>query len=109
MRRTHPPEDGRRSSEGALRRRLESRGYTIERYTYTPRTGFAKHRHEVDRVCAVISGRMKVEMGGQRYLLGPGDIIEMPAGVEHATEVFGDEPLATYDGFRTAQAKSDAA
>ena len=44
-------------TESALRARLESLGYRVAKYIYEPGTVFPDHKHEVDKIDAVLSGR----------------------------------------------------
>ena len=56
----------------ALRRRLESAGYLVSRYTYPPGTSFTEHSHKVDKIDAVVSGRFRMVVAGHFAILGPG-------------------------------------
>ncbi len=40
---------------------------------------------------AVVSGRFKMVMGGKQVILEAGDILAVPRGTVHLTEVVGDE------------------
>lgn len=87
-------------SEAALRAKLEARGYRVARYVYEPGTVFPDHRHEVDKIDAVVSGRFRLVVGGHLAVLGPGDWIEVPRGVVHNAAVVGDEPVVSLDAIR---------
>jgi quercetin dioxygenase-like cupin family protein len=87
-------------SEAALRRRLEAAGYLVARYTYSPGTSFPAHRHDVDKIDAVVSGRFRLVVGGDLVVLGPGDWIEVPRGVRHTATVLGDDPVVSLDAAR---------
>jgi quercetin dioxygenase-like cupin family protein len=87
-------------SEAALRRKLEAQGYLVARYVYPPGTVFPDHRHEVDKIDAVISGRFRLVIGGHVVVLGPGEWVDVPRGVTHNAAVIGDEPVVSLDAAR---------
>jgi mannose-6-phosphate isomerase-like protein (cupin superfamily) len=87
-------------SEAAMRRKLESAGYLVARYTYPPGTAFPDHVHDVDKIDAVVSGRFRMVVAGHLAMLGPGDLVEVPRGVRHAATVIGDEPVVSLDAIR---------
>ncbi|MGH9787505.1 MAG: cupin domain-containing protein [Candidatus Acidiferrales bacterium] len=87
-------------SEGAMRKRLEAEGYSVSRYTYPPGTCFSEHTHEVDKKDTVLRGRLKIGAEGKEVVLGPGDMIEIPAGTVHTAEVVGEEAVVSLDAAR---------
>ncbi len=87
-------------SEEAMRRKLESWGYRVARYAYPPSTFFGPHRHEVDKMDAVLSGRFRITMGETSVVLGPGDAVEVPRGVEHTAEVVGEQGVVSLDAVK---------
>jgi len=87
-------------SEAALRRKLESAGYLVARYTYPPGTVFPDHVHEVDKIDAVVSGRFRMVVAGHLAVLGPGDWVEVGRGVRHSAAVMGDQPVVSLDAVR---------
>ncbi len=87
-------------SEAALRRKLEARGYSVTRYVYPPGTYFPPHTHGVDKIDAVLSGRFRLTMGGESYILEAGDCIAVPKGAVHSAEVVGDEAVVSLDAVR---------
>ena len=84
-------------TELALRRKLEARGYRVNRYVYPPGTSFPTHTHEVDKMDAVFSGRFRITMEDGAVILGPGDSVPVPAGVRHGADV-----NVRSDDYRTA-------
>lgn len=66
-----------------------------------PPTHVHPHDHEIFRV---LSGRARVELGGQVQIVEAGETVRMPAGVPHQVRGEGKEPLCavvTYDdGYR---------
>jgi quercetin dioxygenase-like cupin family protein len=89
-------------SESALRQKLEALGYSVARYVYPPGTAFPDHKHGVDKIDAVVSGRFRLVIGGHVAVLGPGDWVSVPRGVTHNATVLGDEPVVSLDAVRTA-------
>ena len=87
-------------SEAALRRKLEAQGYRVARYTYEPGTVFPDHKHGVDKVDAVVSGRFRLIIGGHVAMLGPGQWVDVPSGAIHSAAVVGDEPVVSLDAVK---------
>jgi quercetin dioxygenase-like cupin family protein len=87
-------------SEAAMRRKLEGSGYLVARYTYPPGTAFPEHSHDVDKIDAVIAGRLRLVVAGHLAILGAGDWVEVPRGVRHTATVVGDEPVVSLDAAR---------
>lgn len=87
-------------TEAALRAKLESLGYTVARYVYEPGTVFPDHRHDVDKIDAVVSGRFRLVVRGHMKVLAPGDWIEIPRGTVHNAAVMGDQPVVSLDAVK---------
>ena len=87
-------------TEDSLRKLLESKGYSVSRYTYGPGTYFGDHNHGIAKIDAVLSGTFRMGMNSQFVDLGPGDWIEVPAGATHSAEVIGSEPVVSLDAVR---------
>ncbi|MEO2096652.1 MAG: cupin domain-containing protein [Brachybacterium sp.] len=54
------------------------------------------HAHDepaLEEIYLVLSGRARIRQEGETYLLGPGDALRSPAGIEHDLACEGDEPL----------------
>ncbi len=84
-------------SEQAMRRKLEQRGYSVTRYTYSPGTSFPEHSHSIDKIDAVLAGRFRMSLNGQAEILERGDCLAVPRGTPHTAEVIGDEPVVSLD------------
>ncbi len=95
----HPDVDGP-LTEQALCQKLEKRGYSVTRYTYSPGTSFPEHTHNIDKIDAVLAGRFRMSMNGQAVILEPGDCLAVPRGTPHAAEVMGDQPVVSLDATR---------
>lgn len=83
-----------------MRRKLESAGYFVARYVYSPGTTFPEHTHRLDKIDAVLSGRFRMVVAGHFAILGPGDWVEVPRGVHHTAAVIGDEEVVSLDATR---------
>ncbi|ELR22230.1 cupin domain containing protein [Acanthamoeba castellanii str. Neff] len=80
-----------------MRKKLEAEGYSVSQYTYPPGTYFAPHTHKVEKKDAVVSGRFKMTMFGNTFVLEAGYCLLVPAGALHTAEVVGDEPVVSLD------------
>lgn len=87
-------------SETAMRRKLEQRGYQVERYLYPPGTVFPPHQHRQNKLDAVLSGRLRLVLQGRTLVLEAGDCLAIAQGVTHGAEVVGSEPVISLDGVR---------
>ena len=83
-----------------MRRKLEQLGYAVNRYFYPEGTYFGPHSHTVDKIDAVVSGSFRITMGGESVVLGPGEYLFVPKGIEHEAEVIGDGAVLSLDGVR---------
>lgn len=84
-------------NESNMRRRLEEEGYAVVRYVYPPGTYFPDHTHGYDKKDAVLSGRFRIQAQGHEFVLGPGDMIAVPARTIHSAEVVGSEAVISLD------------
>ena len=86
--------------EEAMRQRLETEGFQVSKYHYTPGTYFPPHTHAVHKKDTVLRGRLKIGWEGGSVILEPGDMIEIPAGFSHSAEVVGTETVVSLDATR---------
>ena len=87
-------------NENNMRRKLRSRGYTVNCYVYPPGTYFPPHTHDVDKIDGVLSGRFRMTMHGQPLDLVAGDCLVVPRGEVHSAEVIGDEAVVSLDAVK---------
>ncbi|MFU8820090.1 MAG: cupin domain-containing protein [Gammaproteobacteria bacterium] len=80
-----------------LREQLEAGGYQVALQLLAPGTIFAAHCPCVARFEVVFAGRLQVVIAGHTHVLGPGDWIDIPAGVPVTAEVLGEEPVLCLD------------
>ncbi len=60
--------------------------------THQPGLLREKHTHEETHVIFIRKGKVTYTVNGDAKELGPGDVIIIPAGVAHSSEVLGDVP-----------------
>jgi len=53
---------------------------------YTPGVGAPLHVHTHESLAYVVKGKVKMTVGAEEYILGPGDVCRHPKGVPHAVE-----------------------
>jgi len=68
---------------------FERGGLSLE--LYAPRGHDPQKPHTRDEVYVVVSGRGHFHNGPSRAPFGPGDVLFVPAGVEHRFEEFSDD------------------
>jgi quercetin dioxygenase-like cupin family protein len=90
-------------SEAAMRQRLIAAGYSVSRYQYPPGTCFSAHTHVVRKRDAVLRGQLEISWPGGSVVLGPGDMIEIPAGAMHSAKVVGSEMVLSLDASQSAE------
>lgn len=57
------------------------------------------HEHENEQIACILQGVIDFHVGDQVFRLGPGDILHIPANVQHYGVVVGDEPVLNLDVF----------
>ena len=72
-----------------LRRALEREGMDTAWWSDVPGTRMKEHEHAFPETRWVVEGYLRVTVGGEAVELGPGDRLDLPAGVQHAVEVIG--------------------
>jgi mannose-6-phosphate isomerase-like protein (cupin superfamily) len=74
---------------GTLRRALEQEGMVTAWWSDVPGTQVAVHMHAFPETRWVLEGYMRVTVGSDAVELGPGDRLDLPPNLPHATEVIG--------------------
>ncbi|MEQ8661759.1 MAG: cupin domain-containing protein [Gammaproteobacteria bacterium] len=89
-----PPEAARVSAK------MAALGYAVTCYTYPPGADFPPHAHAFDKCSSVLAGHFEVTVGRRTWLLAPGDLLFIAAGVTHAARVVGSAAVTSLDGVR---------
>ncbi|HMA79341.1 MAG TPA: cupin domain-containing protein [Candidatus Binatia bacterium] len=53
---------------------------------YTPGVGAPLHVHSHESLAYVVKGKVKMTVGKEEFILGPGDVCRHPKGVPHGVE-----------------------
>ena len=64
---------------------------TLSVELYAPRGRDPQDPHTRDEVYVVVTGRGQFRNGAERHPFGPGDVLFVPAQVEHRFEEFSDD------------------
>ncbi len=59
-------------------------------YTIPAGTGAKPHAHPNEQVIAVMKGRMRFRLGQEERVVGPGEVVLIPANTEHQTTALDD-------------------
>ena len=59
---------------------------TLLEIHYTPGVGAPLHVHEHESLAYVVKGKVKMIVGKEVYVLGPGDVCRHPKGMPHGVE-----------------------
>lgn len=68
-----------------------------------PGEDIGKEVHQVDQILFFVKGSGKAEVAGEQKDIGPGDVVDVPAGAEHNFINTGDEPLKLYTVYAPAE------
>ena len=63
---------------------------TLLEIRYASGVGAPPHTHQHESLCYVVSGKVKMTVAGEEFVLGPGDVCLHPQGVLHAVEAVED-------------------
>lgn len=86
-------------TESAIKSKMLKLGcVSIDRYEYPVGCHFPTHTHGYDKLDAVISGELKIEMDGKEFLLKSGDMVKVTKHKKHAATVVGSIPCLSFDG-----------
>lgn len=72
-----------------LRSALEKEGMVTAWWSDVPGTRVGTHAHEFAETRWVLEGYLRVTAGADAVDLGPGDRLDLPPHIPHATEVIG--------------------
>lgn len=63
---------------------LKQPGGTLTLFAFDAGQELSEHTAPFDAVVHVLDGRAEVRVGGVPHLVGPGELLRLPAGVPHA-------------------------
>ncbi len=78
------------SSRREDKARERTHGYSVYAWTDGAGTTYEPHTHDDDQSHWVLRGSLVLTVGGQEYVLGPGDRDWLPAGTVHSARVVGN-------------------
>ena len=81
-----------------LRQALHREGMVTAWWSDVPGARTSAHVHPFPETRWVLSGFLKVTVGGEALELGPGDRLDLPPGTRHLTEVVGLAPAIYVTG-----------
>lgn len=70
-------------AESDLRRCLKADGYSVFSWQDGPGQYYSPHSHPHDEFIVVAVGSIKFMVGGEDYILEPGDMLVLPANTVH--------------------------
>jgi len=78
-----------------IRDNLDNEG--LDHYTFvcSPGDFFEEHKHGGHEIRIVVDGQMEYGVGDEKFVLGPGDRIEMEPEVVHTAKAIGDKKVVT--------------
>jgi len=89
---------------GIQRQTVHGERQSLVRYWYAPGSVFPVHAHPEEQITAVLSGRIRFEVGGETLELGPGEVAVIPGGTPHGAIVVGDEAVETLNALSPRRA-----
>jgi quercetin dioxygenase-like cupin family protein len=57
------------------------------------------HSHPYDQLALILSGTLELDLDGDKYTVGSGELLYIPAGTPHAGRVVGEEVVLNVDVF----------
>ena len=63
----------------------------VGRYRYAAGTGAKTHKHPEEQVINVLSGRLRLRIGNEERILGPGEAALVPSHTEHEAKAVESE------------------
>jgi quercetin dioxygenase-like cupin family protein len=65
---------------------------------YKAGEGAAEHAHPHEQVLMLLSGRVRMKIGGESYELGPREVAHMPPNVPHSLQAIEDTEVVSVKG-----------
>lgn len=81
---------------------------TFGRVTINAGEANPRHRHpNCDEVLYLLSGRLEHSLGGERFIMEPGDVVSIPTGVWHNARALGAENAEMTISFSSADRETE--
>jgi quercetin dioxygenase-like cupin family protein len=87
------------SRPGVSRRVFSGEGATLAFTTLEPGHEPNPHSHPHEQIVYILSGQVRFVVGDEVAMVGPGEMLVVPPGVEHWAETVGDEPVVDLSVF----------
>ena len=87
-------------AQQALRKRLESDGYSVYKWSDAPGTKYGPHAHAEDQSHWILRGELELTVRHETYTLRAGDRDFLPANTIHSAFVPGDESVTYLIGVK---------
>ena len=84
---------------GVTRRVFSGANATLAFTTLEPGHTPNPHSHPHEQIVYVLSGELRFVVGDDEAIVGPGDMLVVPPGVEHYAETIGTEPAVDLSVF----------
>ena len=62
------------------------------------------HDHPFDQLALILEGTLEFDLAGESYVVAPGELLYIPAGVPHTARVLGDTTVLNVDIFAPPRA-----
>ena len=82
---------GRALGDGIVRQMIHGERLMICRLTIPPRTVTTAHRHPHEQMALVERGTVRFLIGDDEKILGPGDVLLLPANIWHGATMLDEE------------------
>lgn len=96
--------DAANAQELLEREVISTHGLMVVRCRYRQGSDFPRHNHLQEQITIVESGHLEFTVSGEKIEVGPGQMISIFPGVQHASRVLGDEPVRALNLFHSAAA-----
>ena len=99
-----PPQDLEAEQHGRPTSHCKIKAITGEalqliRAEFEPAGEYEMHSHPHEQFGLMVQGRMRLVVGDEDTMIGPGDIWHVPPNVTHGGTIVGDEPVIFIDVF----------
>ncbi len=85
--------------EGVERKGFTGNGATVALHRLMPGHAPNPHSHMHEQILYIMAGTMKLHVGNEVHIIGPGGLLVVPPNVTHWGEVLGSEPVMNLDIF----------